>query len=104
MKLLDGTGAPTGKTALTDDRGNVSFTGLAYASYEIAVVTPTGNVPPGTAPAGPLIVPVGTGESRTPGYAASACCSGSVFNVKPGILRPRINRRPFARHNHQAAG
>ena len=44
VNLLDGSGNPTGKTATTDANGNVSFTGLAPGSYEIQVVTPTGNV------------------------------------------------------------
>ncbi len=42
VNLLDGNGNPTGKTAVTDSKGNVSFTGLTPGSYEIAVVTPTG--------------------------------------------------------------
>ena len=44
VNLLDGSGNPTGKTATTDANGNVSFTGLAPGSYEIQVVTPTGDV------------------------------------------------------------
>ena len=44
VKLLDGSGNPTGKTGTTDANGNVSFTGLAPGSYEIQVVTPTGDV------------------------------------------------------------
>ena len=42
VQLLTGTGAPTGKTAVTDSNGNVSFTGLPPGSYEIAVVKPQG--------------------------------------------------------------
>ncbi len=45
VNLLDGTGTPiSGKTGTTDASGNVSFTGLAPGSYEIAVTTPTGDV------------------------------------------------------------
>ncbi len=44
VNLLDGSGHATGKTAVTDANGNVSFTGLVPGSYEIAVVTPAGDI------------------------------------------------------------
>ena len=43
VSLLTGTGASTGKTAITDANGNASFTGLAPGSYEVAVTTPAGD-------------------------------------------------------------
>jgi hypothetical protein len=44
VQLLTGSGVPTGKTAVTDANGNVTFSGLTPGSYEIAVVTPNGDV------------------------------------------------------------
>ena len=38
--LLNGNGSATGKTAITDAKGNVSFAGLAPAAYEISFLTP----------------------------------------------------------------
>ena len=43
VNLLNGSGNPTGQTATTDANGNASFTGLAPGSYEVAVVTPSGD-------------------------------------------------------------
>ena len=42
VDLLNGSGAPTGQTAMTDASGAATFTGLAPGSYEVAVVTPSG--------------------------------------------------------------
>ena len=44
VDLLDGAGNPTGQSATTDASGNASFSGLAPGTYEIAVVTPAGDV------------------------------------------------------------
>jgi Domain of unknown function (DUF4347)/SdrD B-like domain/Bacterial Ig-like domain len=44
VNLLNGSGAPTGESSTTDANGNASFTGLAPGSYEVAVVTPSGDV------------------------------------------------------------
>jgi Ca2+-binding RTX toxin-like protein len=44
VELLNGSGNPTGQTAITDANGNVSFSGFTPGNYEIAVVTPTGDV------------------------------------------------------------
>ena len=44
VALLNGDGTATGRTAITDASGNVSFTGLIPGSYELAVTTPSGDV------------------------------------------------------------
>ncbi|MGD0432151.1 MAG: SdrD B-like domain-containing protein [Acetobacteraceae bacterium] len=44
VNLLTGAGKSTGKTATTNSSGNVTFTGLAPGSYEVAVVMPAGDV------------------------------------------------------------
>ncbi len=44
VALLNATGGATGKTAVTDANGNVSFAGLVPGTYEVAVTTPTGDV------------------------------------------------------------
>jgi hypothetical protein len=44
VNLLDGSGNPTGQSLTTNVSGNVSFTGLANGTYEIGVVTPSGDV------------------------------------------------------------
>ena len=41
VALLDGRGVATGKTAVTNASGNVSFTGLTPGSYEVSVAVPT---------------------------------------------------------------
>jgi protocatechuate 3,4-dioxygenase beta subunit len=41
VNLLNGNGTATGRTAVTDARGNVSFAGLAPGSYQVSVATPT---------------------------------------------------------------
>ena len=43
VDLLTGNGVATGQTAVTDANGNVTFSGLVPGSYEVAVVTPTGD-------------------------------------------------------------
>ena len=43
VQLLNGLGKPTGQTALTNAQGNVSFAGLTAGTYEVAVVTPSGD-------------------------------------------------------------
>ena len=43
VNLLNGSGDPTGQSMTTDSNGDVSFTGLAPGSYEIAVVAPVGD-------------------------------------------------------------
>ncbi len=43
VSLLDGSGVPTGQTAVTDSNGNVSFTGLAPGSYQVSITTPFGD-------------------------------------------------------------
>ena len=42
--LLNGSGVPTGTTAVTDANGNVSFAGLAPGSYQVAVTAPGGDI------------------------------------------------------------
>ena len=42
VDLLNGSGAPTGQTAVTDASGAATFMGLAPGSYDVAVVTPSG--------------------------------------------------------------
>ena len=65
VQLLNGLGAPTGKSAVTDSSGNVSFTSLTPGSYEVAVVTPTGDIVT-------KAVNVGTPNTLVAGGTASA--------------------------------
>ena len=43
VSLLNANGTPTGKTAVTDANGNVTFSGLTPGSYECAVAPPAGD-------------------------------------------------------------
>jgi hypothetical protein len=42
VRLLDGSGQPTGQTTITDATGHYSFAGLTAGSFEVQVVAPTG--------------------------------------------------------------
>ena len=74
VNLLDGTGTPiSGKTGTTDASGNVSFTGLAPGSYEIQVVTPTGDV---------------VTQQTLIGAPATTLTSGQTANAIEGVYVP----------------
>ncbi len=85
VNLLDGSGNPTGRTAVTDASGNVSFAGLAPGSYEIAVVTPTGDGTTQTTNLRtPTVLASGGSASAIEGVYAPATFSAHVYTDANG--------------------
>jgi len=85
VNLLDGSGNPTGRTAVTDASGNVSFAGLAPGSYEIAVVTPTGDGTTQTTNLRtPTVLASGGSASAVEGVYAPATFSAHVYTDANG--------------------
>ena len=78
VNLLDGAGNPTGQSATTDASGNVSFTGLTPGSYEIAVVTPSGDV---VSQASNTSTPNTSRRRPDRQRDRGRLCPGDVFNV-----------------------
>ncbi len=76
VTLLTGTGASTGKTAITNAAGNVSFTGLTPGSYEVAVTAPNGTV---------VTKAVNVGTPNTLAAGGSATAIEGVVAGAPGI-------------------
>src|SRR5262249_49474794 len=72
VNLLDGTGSKELRTGNTQSIGNISFTGLAPGSYEIAVVMPIGDV---------LTKQTNVGVSNT-------LTSGQTANAIEGVYAP----------------
>ena len=80
VQLLDGSGHPTGRTAVTDPSGNVSFTGLTPGSYEIAVIAPNGTtVTQRTNVLTPTTLTSGQTASATEGLFVPATLNAHVY-------------------------
>jgi protocatechuate 3,4-dioxygenase beta subunit len=85
VQLLTGSGVPTGKTAVTDANGNVSFTGLAPGSYEIAVVTPAGDsVTQATNIGTPIVLAPGGTSTAIEGIFGPATFNAHVYTDTNG--------------------
>ena len=93
VTLLTGTGASTGKTAITNSAGNVSFAGLAPGSYEVAVTTPAGDVvtkainvgTPNTLVAGGSATAFEGVVASTPGITVDKTASVNAVNAAAGF-------------------
>ncbi len=72
VNLLNGAGNPTGQSLTTDAGGNVSFTGLANGTYEIAVVPPVGDVV----------------SQATNTFTNNALSGGQTANATEGVYAP----------------
>ena len=96
VNLLTGTGAATGLTAVTDANGNVSFTGLAPGSYEVAVVAPAGDtITQSTNVSTPTTLAVGQTANAIEGLAVpkpsiSIVKTPSVTTTTPGLACPPL--------------
>ena len=81
VELLDGSGNPTGKTAVTDANGNVSFTGLPPGTYEIAVVPPNGSLVTQSSNVGlPITLASGQSITAVEGLFIPATVNAHVYN------------------------
>ena len=80
VQLLNGSGVPTGTTAITDANGNVSFTGLAPGSYQVSVVTPAGDsVTQLTNIATPIILTAGGTANAIEGVYVPAAFTAHIY-------------------------
>ena len=96
VNLLTGAGVATGTSAVTDASGNVSFTGLAPGSYQVAVAEPAGmaakqlvNVDT------PITLSVGQTVNAIEGLVATAPAlsihkTASVSSTTPGSVCPPL--------------
>jgi fimbrial isopeptide formation D2 family protein len=80
VQLLNANGTPTGTTGTTDINGNVSFTNLTPGTYEIGVVTPTGDVvTQATSLNTPITLASGGTANAIEGVYVPVSVSGNVF-------------------------
>ena len=80
VALLNGSGKPTGHTAVTTANGTVTFTGLAPGSYEVSVATPAGDaVTHHTGVSTPATLTSGATATAVEGVYAPAKFTATVY-------------------------
>ncbi len=85
VALLNGSGKPTGKTAVTNANGTVTFTGLAAGSYEVSIATPAGDtVIQHTGVSTPVTLTSGATATAIEGVYAPAKFTATVYTDANG--------------------